>query len=520
METGSKYWSWAGIALLAATTVILMAAPVFPSQDGPVHLYYVDVLRGLLTHSGPYARHFEIKSLLTPYALEYFALLALEAVFSAPAAEKVLLVCYIFAFGLGFRYLVESVADRRSPWSLAAIPFCMNALIYLGFLNYSFAVALLLLLCGFWIRHSRQLQAGRVACLIGGLVLMLVTHPVPVLVFLLFCGLYFAADVLGDAGSWTSAIRSRTRPLAVLLLMGVMALAWLALFVDRSPSGPTEPSFAQTFGLYFAIATELQLYPVSPIHPLHYRAALLLVGGVAVMAMANGSWKDAGRPRPAAFALLAASAICFVLYGIVPQRINGSWYFPDRFPILFLLFLLAAGAACHPPRRWGEIAGGTAVCATVAVLWMQWGLVARIGREIAPALESPPANAGSAGLILGTWDAVPPGLEFDPYFWSGAHYFRRSQAILLNAPWMNLPILLIRPLHPSRWNSLDPPSAALAFTTGIARGGTAPELDFLVGERAPDSDIERALAGHGWIRAPGGGDLLRIYRRGPARFTQ
>src|SRR5580704_5267237 len=109
MDRRQRFWTGAMFALLAGTASILLAAPMFPTQDGPVHLYYAGVLHGVLTKSAPYAQHFAIKNLLTPYALEYYSLLALETVFSPTVSEKVLLACYIFTFGLGFRYLVESV---------------------------------------------------------------------------------------------------------------------------------------------------------------------------------------------------------------------------------------------------------------------------------------------------------------------------------------------------------------------------------------------------------------------------
>ena len=67
-------------------------------------------------------------------------------------SEKLLVCCYIFAFGLGFKYLVDSVAERHSPWTLAGAPFCMNLLVYMGFMNYCFGVAQVLFLSGLWIR--------------------------------------------------------------------------------------------------------------------------------------------------------------------------------------------------------------------------------------------------------------------------------------------------------------------------------------------------------------------------------
>ena len=135
MDRRNRWWTWTALALLAGTALIPLGTPLFPTQDGPVHLYYVDVLRGVLTHSAPYAQHFRIKRLLTPYALEYYCLLALEFVFSPGWSEKLLVVGYIFAFGMGFRYLVESVAEKGSPWTLAGIPFCLHMLLYMGFLN-------------------------------------------------------------------------------------------------------------------------------------------------------------------------------------------------------------------------------------------------------------------------------------------------------------------------------------------------------------------------------------------------
>src|ERR1019366_9124013 len=45
-------WDSVALALLACTAILVLAVPVFPTQDGPVHLYYVDILRDLLRHSG------------------------------------------------------------------------------------------------------------------------------------------------------------------------------------------------------------------------------------------------------------------------------------------------------------------------------------------------------------------------------------------------------------------------------------------------------------------------------------
>jgi hypothetical protein len=516
-------WNGAALALLASTALILLAAPFFPSQDGPVHLYYADVLRGLLTHSAPYAQYFEIKSLLTPYALEYYALLALETVFSPAVSEKLLLAGYILAFGLGFRYLVESVAERGSPWTVAGIPFCLHLLVYMGFLNFCLAVALLLFLCGFWIRFSERLTRGRVAVLLSGLVLMLLTHPVPVAVFLLFILVYVLTGVATEAAvgpasgpaSWKAWLRARRRTLVLMTAMGAMALLWVGLFVDRLKRAPTDASYASVYGWLVSIATEVQLYPVMPFRHLLYRAGPMLLVGLACATLIDGFLAKGRRWPVAAIALAATGAICFALYLILPPNINGSFYFAERFPILWVLFFLAACAALRPGRRWNMAAGCAAAFVTVVLLMMQWRNVSAIGQEIAPVLNSPPARAGSLGLIVGSETKQPAGLSFDPYMWSGAHYCRRSRAILGNEPWMTLPLIMLRPVHPSRWDNLDPKDAGRALARDLLGGVAFRRPDFVVQSGLPDSEIDGLLNRQGWSASGDGSRFLRIYRARP-----
>src|ERR1700730_4855855 len=66
------FWS-----LLAACLLFLITLDSFPSQDGPVHSYYADVLQDLLKGGHAYGRYFQISHILPPYALTYYLLIAL-----------------------------------------------------------------------------------------------------------------------------------------------------------------------------------------------------------------------------------------------------------------------------------------------------------------------------------------------------------------------------------------------------------------------------------------------------------
>jgi hypothetical protein len=517
LRVPGNWLDWATLALLAGTAGVLLASPSFPSQDGPVHLYYVDVLRGLLTHSGPYSQYFRIKAFFTPYALEYYSLLVLELGFSPAVSEKLLLCVYIFGFGFGFRYLVGSVSERSNPWTLAGIPFCMNMLVYLGFLNFCLGVALTLFMCGLWIRFSERLTPGSAAGLLAGLLLMLLAHPVAVAVFLLFIGLYVVAEVVQEAAanswSWAPSLLALTRQLVLMAVMDVISLAWIGVFVDRTEPALAVSNYASQVGLLQAATSELELLSVAPFTSLLDRIGLLLLLGMVGLTVIGNPWKQAGRVRSGPLALMATSAICFILFCFVPPQLNGTWYFAERFPIFWVLFLIATTAALRPPLWWSNTAGVIAFCVTVSVLAMQWVHISRIAREVRPALEAPAAKSGSVGLIVGDSRQFPPGLAFDPYIWAGVHYFRRSGAILANAPWTDQSHIMIQPAHSDRWSYTDPDGTSHKIADALAAGDRFPEIDFLVQEGLADVYGSRLVNVMEWDNFTGDHEYLRFYRR-------
>jgi hypothetical protein len=499
------WWDVAGIALLAATATVLLAAPAFPSQDGPVHLYYIDILRGLLTHTGPYPASFQLKTLLTPYALQYYSMLALETVLPPLVSEKVLLCGYIFAFGLGFRYLVEAVSEERhNPWSLVGIPFCMNMLVYLGFVNYCFGVALTLWLAGLWIRGARGWTRGRVAALLAVFLLLLLAHPIPVAVFLLFAGLHYAVE----AKQWLErGQKVQWLPAALLVAMAVMGAGWIGMFVGGADNGPALPSHLSQFGIGAVLMGLIAQRAVSPIRWIWYWSALGLLAAVAAMVLVQSPWKKDGRWRPAAIALAGTGAICFALYAVVPPQINDTWYFAERFPIFGVLFMIAGAAALVPRWEWSRLAGGLAVLVTLGVVGAQWVTVRRIAGEMRPAMEAPVAKAGAVGLVIGPFKGYPAGLAFDPYMWAGVHYFRRSKAILANTPWMDQTHILLGPVHEDRWSYLDPDGEAAKF------GDSIPGIDFVMIEGPDDGNLERLVERVGLREVGSGSAMVKVFGR-------
>ena len=102
----------ATVLLVLAYIVWILSLPAWPSQDGPIHLYYVHVMRELLSHHATvYSRYYTIKHVLPPYALYYYALLVLSKFCSLLIADRLVLCVYLVLFVFGFRYLAQEVGS-------------------------------------------------------------------------------------------------------------------------------------------------------------------------------------------------------------------------------------------------------------------------------------------------------------------------------------------------------------------------------------------------------------------------
>jgi len=69
--------------------------------------------------------------------------------------------------------------------------------------------------------------------------------------------------------------------------------------------------------------------------------------------------------------------------------------------------------------------------------------------------------------------------------WAPAHVFRNSQSVLVNAPWLGLPFMILRTTHPEPYHFRDPAPLAWYLSEAIQRPGASrmPELDFLIAVR-------------------------------------
>jgi hypothetical protein len=419
-ETKERRAFW---ALAALTGLNILSFPVFPSQDGGAHAYYAEAWRGVLTGAAPYSGVYTARGGVPPYALDLWLRAGLQEAVSSIWAEKLIAAAAVVLLCGGFR----AFAGATAGW--LALPFVVHKQLMMGFANYSMGLGILFFLLAYW-RRSAWVTWGMVT-------LLLFTHPIP----LLFGLLYMSAEAA--AGGW------KRRDLAIA------GTSWLsAIYVMGFRGGGGATFDLQLSTLREKLISLVDLVPFSPLESLGYR--LLLATAIsfglvlAWRALRRGGWQRGGLLR------LAAGLACLAAFPVLPFEVNGSSFFDERFPLFGLLLVFGFGAEApvseRGKRRMTWVLGAITL---LALGWQQ--MVLRPFADSLKVVGSAPAmRVGARGAIVSRPKQGWGGVLFNPCQWSAGHYFARSRTLLVNNPWMNLPIMALRPAVASETDTTDP----------------------------------------------------------------
>ena len=431
-------------SILFAAMVLLFCAwalslPLFPTQDGPMHKYYVHAIASLLSGSQDY-RAYTIRHPFPPYATHYALLLGLTRWLSFDMAEK-LLVCLLFvATAYGVRYCAESMGPSGRVVSLCAVPLVLHWSLVMGFLNYSLAVALFFFAAGVWARSGPWL----IFCLLC--LLLAITHPIPLLMLIAFVFLDQLLRLVQGRG-----LRRRE---VFASLFATACFFFPLASVDRSRSVAS----LHAFGLHKdALISSLVLFGVSPFDTRStnlwinvYRLGLVVLLGSALALAGSGvldRWRSRCLRPGDSLALLAVAVLLAI--PVLPAAMNGSDFFSQRLMIFPWLAALAAAGGYAAPARWARVVPVFAMVFAVTTLLPAEIFFRPVARDLA-ALEREPLPQHSQALAL-----LDPGmlktvrvthqLGFNPYLWSGALPLLSANAVMLNSPFMDQKITPLMP---------------------------------------------------------------------------
>ncbi len=436
---------WAGVL---ASCVWILLLPVFPSEDGPVHLYYATVLAKLLHGAhGPLTAAFVIRHVLPPYSLYYYLLIVLLAVFPAVLVEKLVAAIIVVTLAAGFRALCTAAGKNGAITSFLILPVLLNWPLFMGFQNYVLSVGITMVALAVWFAHSRY-RRPVFLLLVAAVVL---AHPVPLVALLAVCAIDLSGRRFGPADA-AAAERRRGWRLDLLTLAGACVLmSYVALFTqgDKVRSNLLHHIHVTLALRQFATLYGLGLFARISGPTLVYTG--LLYGCMAIgVFLTLRSWRvRAGGWRPVD-ALAMATLLFLLVLPALPDTMNGGYYFNTRMLILAWCGV-AASASGGPPlsRRWRSLVMATSALALVVTLVLAQQRVVPTARRAAIAERIPvQATDVNALLLPATPYQADPVLRFRPLEWSGVRLIRRAGDVMLDAPFLDMATMPVNTRQP------------------------------------------------------------------------
>ncbi len=476
----------AGLALVVSA---VCALPVFPSGDGPVHVYFARILFLLARHAGGvYAPVYAVRHWLQPYALHYFWLDGAGRWLSPEWAEKSFVLAILLINALGFRALARQLGDGAGTASLWILPLGLSWALFSGFLNFCFAAGVLFVAYRLYLRLDERWSLATLAGYAGALALLVFSHPVPLLLLLLLLG--------GDAVLLVLSRRRGLRTQGVCLLLALLAFAGPVLIADKASVADSllrdvRPHWQQVRAI--ASGDRLSVFAGRAPLPLLLTVMLVAVAPVAAWWMVRDG--AVGRLRRGvagpADRLWCVAWTLLLLTLIFPQSMNGSALFADRMVPLLWPFLFAGVAAIPISAQaagWSRSLAGLATGASVACALLY--LLPAACLEAA--MTQGPMPEGQRGLFVAEPAVRGPFREHlagELLDWGGARAFAAHGDVLVNSPWMQLTIVpvrergragLLRDRLPGSWSESPVALGELLAARGPGAARALEGVDFLL----------------------------------------
>lgn len=453
---------WAVFAILLALACgWILSLPVFPSQDGPVHVYYAHVSRDLLLGGHTYTQDYRIARPFPPYAIHAYTLMALLGFTSGEMAEKLLACLCVLVSGIGVASFAKQLGRSAAIASAVAVPFLLNRYLFLGFYGYILGVGFALMTMAVWLRPDRARPSLR-AAFVALTILTLFAHPVPYLLVVAFCWTEIGA---GWWNRWRRIDRGIAAPGRADVFFAAIATSFFLYIAHYSHSGSlwNNELLVNVDLRLLRIVNVLHMSDVLPVTARSARWVMTVVLGAAIVISSLRAMRDSDQPAkptpglsgaPGAGAAITKTQLVvgwalLILVGlpVLPRTMNGSGFFSERFAILPpLLFVAALSAAEFEVKvRKAVLVAAAAVCVYAIVLLNTY--IAPYARAVDVSFVRPDELAGQHLLWrVEPWRSMT--INFDPLILGDIRLVDRGGALLLDNPWMDLQIMMLEETGP------------------------------------------------------------------------
>jgi hypothetical protein len=436
--------------ILFSFEIFIFTLPLFPTGDGPLHLYFTSILRALATHHLPlYEQFYSVRHLVQPYLFHYYALILLEAFFSPDLAEKILIGLILAGLAAGFRRLVTALSPSSPALPLCIFPFLLNWPLSIGALNYSLGLALLFFALATYYRLPQStVHARRMVGFCGFLMLLVLAHPVPILLLILVILTDILLKLVGDRhrdGIWTL-----NRPQATAFFLACIALLLSILVADRSQvqNSLDDLRLHSYYLRYIVNGSRVRMFYIAGwVGHVYAFLLVLMLPASLVLVLCSGHVSRFRQGRLTSSERLVLFSVLFLAATLfAPESANGSHLFAMR--LWLPCWLLATAAASGSIR--GRTANAAVAVFSVGLAFWTLGLANAYLRPVARdqlALERAPIPSNASGLFIESDAGDSPILTHTTYsvnFWEGGRVFASHHDVLLNSPWLQLTIMPVK----------------------------------------------------------------------------
>ncbi|MDX6765949.1 MAG: hypothetical protein SFU85_04080 [Candidatus Methylacidiphilales bacterium] len=357
-RTGREEWIWAG--LLVWSVVPFFWFDQIPAVDVPAHQYTAYLIGHLLQGGGgPLGRVFEAVWKPWPNGLSCVVLGILQQVVGWVWAGKIMMAATCLAIPLSFRYLLQRLGVASPIPAFWVLPLVHHHLLYLGFLNFIWGLALMMLLLGYWTgRDSFSFKAW-----LFFVVLTLVLYFCHPLAWILALGMGLGLIGIEPRQRWTRVwhFMAGWIPSALLMLWYLSVSPQIGMG-DRNPAGQLLFN-----GLFLGVAL--------PFPGLVDSAAVVCFAVFVLICSVWVIWKVWKSPAARPDLFLVYAVLAFALVVLMPDKSAGGSLIQYRLLLVpWLLFLV--WLACRVESMPYLSSTGAVLSVVVAmVLWLRiWGV--------------------------------------------------------------------------------------------------------------------------------------------------
>lgn len=443
--------------LVALSVATVWVVEVFPTQDGPAHIYIGYVLHHLLSGTpSPFGAYFEANINYQPNLLVYGIVAALTPVLPAVAIEKLIVSLIVAGIPLGGGAIARALGRPAFLGAAALVPIAFSFVLYIGFYNYCLSLVFCLLGVACWVRWHGSRHPGWLIALFVMSIAAYFSHLFPAANLVLIIGLAsffcFLSSVSAGAEEvplvqriWR-ALRSEALPPMVAL---VPVAATISIFLATYDSGPPiglRIGLLERIFYLFGIETFDVFGPVDILLSLS-----LLIVGLAVFFERDRSVKlFDGVKGPWTFAF----AMYVLIFLIVPVDIIGSTFVLARLmPFVYVLGIVFLLAGSFTLKQMKVMAAGFVFLATATLGLRSYQMNLSVDHSAEIREMGSYLDPESTLLVMGAVPFSSSGLLWRPehkisswWHWSAALSIEKN-LVNLNIVQANYPIVPLAYRH-------------------------------------------------------------------------